>query len=182
MFRKDVVGWCRKELAILQQIDMDIVSALEKEASQNPGNNGVTFTVNQRISWLKDLASPFVPDAPGASSLIAWGLNPRAVSNLSESRCKELFGENLQEDDGFSRYEILCFRLKYGLHAEDFPKFSCGNGANRNPGTYYYAYQSKIDMMMREPDKYVTPHLDKRWHLPAYMPDLNMRQEKVDES
>lgn len=181
MFRKDVIGWCRRELLKQNQLDMDIVRAVGEEARLNSVNDDVTFAVNERISSLTNLAKPFVPDIPGTSSMITWGLNSRAVAMLSVSQRNTLFGTNLLEDDGFSPYEILCYGSKYGLKAEDFTKFSCGDGEIKPAGTYYRAYQRKKDMMMREPDRYVTPHLDKRWHLPAYMPDLNMSQVKVDE-
>lgn len=182
IFRRDVVGWCRKQLLKFDTLDLDIVRALEREAELHaPELEEFDNHLRQRITALANLAKPFVPDVPGAMlrPMRFWGVNPRGNSRLPDSTKNHLFGPDLLVDEGFAPHELICYNSVYGLKAEDFDKFSAGVEGVKPPGAYYLAYRERIKRM-NETGRFVSPHLDKRWHLPAYMPDLNERQDEQD--
>ena len=71
----------------------------------------------------------------------------------------------------FSPYELVCYRALYGLTANDLKKFQAGTG-DKAGGLYFEAYQQMRQGYL-ENDSNCTHHLDRNWHLPAYLPDLN---------
>lgn len=84
------------------------------------------------------------------------------------------------KSNGFSKYEIIRYVSIHGLKAQDFDKFSAGDSSiNKEPGDYFLAYKDSVDKLTKN-EKTVTPHLDKRWHLINYMPDINDTQAAQD--
>jgi hypothetical protein len=96
-----------------------------------------------------------------------------------------LFGGQAVEDPAFSPYSVVRYAATYGLKAENLPKFAAGSEERDQPaGAYYRAYKNRIRQLV-EKGNTVTPHLDRRWHLPAYLPDLNstlwtVEKQKID--
>lgn len=179
MFRKDVLGWCRKKLLQQERLDLDVITALKREAELAGPEQDDNLYAERRIHSLLNLAKPFVPEVPGLAHMRNWGLHPRSIERLAGRQKDNLFGEDLLENDGFSPYEVLCYSALYGLVPGDLAKFSAGSDS-QPPGAYYQAYKRRIDRLVRG-EREVSPHLDKHWHLPAYMPDLNRDKAEQDE-
>jgi hypothetical protein len=180
LFREDVVAWCRQTIRNQDTLDLDVVRALRKEAEMAGVENPDAY-IAERVARLTRLARPWVPEVSDAAELHFWGLHPDSLRELQPVQRDEIFGASLIEEDAFSRYDILRYRAHYGLRVEDFPKFSSADPGGGHPaGAYFRAYTSRIRRLTTEGNT-VTPHLDKRWHLQAYLPDLNPRQVEEDE-
>jgi hypothetical protein len=108
-------------------------------------------------------------------------MHPDSVRMLQDAHRDSILGAQLIEDPAFSRYQVLRYRANYGLKVEDFPKFSSGDPeTGQRAGSYFSAYSSRIRRLTNEGNT-VSPHLDKRWHLQAFMPDLNPRKVEEEE-
>lgn len=91
---------------------------------------------------------------------------------------------NAVVDERFSSYEVVYLVMYYTLTVDVFNKFAItttGIG-EESKGSYFRAYHNLIDNIKKDPEKHITPHLDKRWDSPVHMPDLNkgfaQQQEK----
>ncbi|HEX2205211.1 MAG TPA: tubulin-like doman-containing protein [Longimicrobium sp.] len=178
LFRDDVLAWCRGEVRKQDALQLNVARALRKEADFLGADAGAH--VAARVGQLTNLARPWVPEVTGAAELHFWGVHPEAVAELGGGEREALFGAQLIDDAAFSPYTIVRYRAHYGLKVEDFPKFSSGDRAAGQPaGAYFRAYTERIERVKKGLS--VTPHLDKRWHLIAYMPDLNPQQAEADE-
>jgi hypothetical protein len=180
LFRQDVVEWCRKSIREQDALDLNVVQALRKEAEFAGDEDHETY-ITRRVEQLSRLARPLVPEVSGAAELPFWGMHPDSVRVLQDAHRDSILGTQLIEDQAFSRYQVLRYRATYGLKVEDFPKFSSGDPETGQPaGSYFTAYSSRILRLTNEGNT-VTPHLDKRWHLQAFMPDLNPRKVEEEE-
>lgn len=180
MFRKDVLGWCRNELSKDDDLNVNVVRALARE-SRYLGGEEPDPHIESVIQQLSRLARPLVPRVENTSQIDSWGAHEETMADLSERQKESLFGNDLVQDAAFSPYEIICYRSQYGMLASGFPKFSSGEpewGMGR--GLYFSAYEDRKKLLDYESNA-VTPHLDKRWHKEAYLPDLNPRQVVVIE-
>ncbi len=182
LYRNNVLGHCRQELKTRyhERLDLCVVQALRREA-QYKGKD-VNEYMKDRIGGLENLASPYIPSINNSSKLKFWGIHTDTSENLGESLCHDLFDGKEVCDDAFSKYEIVRYLAHYGLSVKDFAKFSSGEISDtheRQPGVYYEAYRRRVDHLNNGAST-VTPHLDKRWHLPAFMPDLNPQQVDLD--
>jgi hypothetical protein len=131
--------------------------------------------MSEQLKRLDNLARPFVPETPGTARIKFWGIHPESLDALHEDQRADWLSDGLVDDPAFSRRELIRYQSLYGLTAQDFPKFSAGDrDEGRAAGPYFRAYQERIRKLTGQADvRSVTPHLDKRWHLPAYLPDLN---------
>ncbi|MEL6771691.1 MAG: tubulin-like doman-containing protein [Bacteroidota bacterium] len=177
-FRQDVVAWCRAQLGKVDRLDLNVMEALRREAQATKDAGEATNEdayMGDQLKRLDNLARPFVPEAPGTARIKFWGLHPESLESLHEDQREAWLGEGRVEDAAFSRREVVRYQSLYGLTAQDFPKFSAGDrDEGRAAGAYFRAYQERIRKLTGQADvRSVTPHLDKRWHLPAYLPDLN---------
>lgn len=180
LFRQDVVAWCRTTVRSQDALDLNVVQALRREAELQ-GEEELDAYVARQVSRLSNLARPWAPEVTGAAELHFWGVHPESVRVLPGEQRHELFGAQLIEDAAFSPHELIRYRAHYGHKVEDFPKFSSGDpGAGQPAGAYFRAYSKRIHQLETQGNT-VTPHLDKRWHLQAYMPDLNPRKVEEDE-
>lgn len=81
-------------------------------------------------------------------------------------------------DEDFSRYEIICFRLKHNYCIEDLTKFS-------DRSEFVRAYNERIANLNRAPvedgpDAFktvVTPHLNRYWHEEGFIPSLGIEKK-----
>ncbi|TMW70433.1 tubulin-like doman-containing protein [Alteribacter natronophilus] len=182
MYREQVVSHCREELSTRYQdrLDISIVTALRREADlkgANPDDH-----IAKRISTIDHVGLPFVPSIENSRELKFFGIHSDLADELGETAVNDLFEGKEEADEAFSKYEILSYRAHYGLKVEDFAKFSSGTKSDtfeRLPGAYYEAYRRRVDKLNRG-EATVTPHLDRNWHLPAFMPDLNSSQVELD--
>ncbi len=93
---------------------------------------------------------------------------------------KSIFGHsNLEggvtENEAFPYNELIYLVMYHNLKITNFEKFSVKNTHSgiKQEGSYFKAYHDLMDKISAEPANYVTPHIDKRWGMPTYMPDLN---------
>ena len=184
LYRIHVLSHCKQELRERknERLDLDIIQALRKEAEfleKNPETH-----IAERIEHLDHLSSPFIPFIPEHRELKFWGIHTESAERLSEKQLFESFTDKEVADNAFSKYEIICYRAHYGLSVQHFQKFSSGEESKNHqqlPGVYFEAYRKRIGKLIRG-EATVTPHLDKNWHLPAYMPDLNPSHARLEVS
>ncbi|MFC5773517.1 tubulin-like doman-containing protein [Ectobacillus antri] len=180
-YRTHILAYCRSELQsrYRDKLDLNIVEALRKEADLK-GQDRNEY-VKERIDSLIRLASPFIPKVAHHRELQYWGIHPYVYRELNEELLQEVFEEKETVDTAFSPYEVVCYRAHYGLSLQDFPKLSAGHaGLSDGKGDYFQAYYRRVHKLNGKKSN-LTPHLDKYWHLPAFMPDLNATQTKLDE-
>lgn len=178
-FRENVLNFCRKELASKyhDHLDLTITQAVKIEADRlglDPDDY-----LYKKMKAIEELAQPYVPITNDYRSLKYWGLHTESFNLLSEQLQNELFNEKQIVDDAFKRNEIVCYRAHYGLSVSDFTKFSAGKNG-KPPGVYYEAYQRLVSKLNEDENRTITPHLDRNWHLPAYMPDLNPERAELE--
>jgi hypothetical protein len=178
-FRENVLNFCRKELASKHhdKLDLTITQAIKIEAGRlglDPNDY-----LYKRMKAIEELAQPYVPITNDYRSLKFWGLHTESYNLLSEQLQNELFNEKQIVDDAFKRNEIVCYRAHYGLSVSDFSKFSSGKNG-KPPGVYYEAYHRLVGKLNEDENRTITPHLDRNWHLPAYMPDLNPERAELE--
>jgi len=192
-FEDTVVSWCRQSLREEEGLNFNVVQALKEEARRRRKEE--TDHLKTQVDAIENLARPFLnpePEAEAGGSFtesIYWGAHPDAVSaveangdrrgSLSATHTSDWFGEDLIRREAFSQYEIICYRNLYGVRAENLRKFSAEDDF-RPSGTYYQAYRERVRRLTGESDEpAVTPHLDRRWHLPVYLADtLNPQDTK----
>jgi hypothetical protein len=182
LYRKRVLNYCLDELKTRKndQLDLDAINALRKEA-RFLGVDADQY-IAERIGVLENLSSPFIPFIQNHRELKFWGIHTECIDRLNETQKFEMFRGKEVADSAFSKYEVICYRAHYGLNVDHFAKFSSGESSENHlqlPGVYYESYRRRIDKLNRG-ESTVTPHLDKRWHLPAFMPDLNKSQAKLE--
>ncbi|WP_223595670.1 tubulin-like doman-containing protein [Neobacillus bataviensis] len=178
-FKENVVAFCRQELANKHQdkLDLTIIQALRIEAGRL-GKDADDY-LYRKIKAIEELAQPFVPITSHYRSLKFWGLHSESFNLLSEMEKNELFNDKQIVENAFERNEIVCYRAHYGLSVSDFSKFSSGKNG-KPPGVYYEAYHRLVNKLNEDENRTITPHLDRNWHLPAYMPDLNPERAELE--
>jgi hypothetical protein len=179
MYRDYVLSYCREELKknYHEKLDFNVAKALQIEAlftGVEPENH-----IENRIAELDQLASPFIPFHKDHREIKLWGIHPSSEKNINNALKQELFNDKDISDEAYSKYELICYRAHYGLKLQDLDKFSDGKKLKRLAGAYYEAYQKRINKL-NHGESTVTPHLDRHWHLPIYMPDINPNQTQMD--
>ncbi len=174
MFQDDVLSWCIKQLRQEDSLNRNIFSALRVQAGLE-GKDDTSY-IKETIETVARTAKPFVPDVRETRHIYFWGIHPDSLKELEEDKKQSLFDNELIEDEAFSPYEVIRYCSQYGMTVFDFPKFSAGDSSRGIlPGDYYTAYVERIKDLDTNPNV-ITPHLDKRWHREAYLPDLNPRE------
>lgn len=186
-FRRDVIGWCRGKIHDDTLVDFNVTRALHQEAVASGKNHD--DHVRDELGKLNQLAFPWV-QVTTRNEIQQWGAHPDCLRPeiLPQQTQVDLFGgvagaqgSKMVASRAFSPYEVIRYRSFYGLTADDFPQFSAEEPGIRAEGCYYRAYQKRI-LRLVETGGTVTPHLDKRWHEAAFLPDLNpeRRQEELN--
>ncbi|PEU79161.1 phosphonate ABC transporter permease [Bacillus anthracis] len=181
-YREHILSYCYDELQVRyrDKLELNIVEALRKEADYKKRDRDEY--VREKIEDLFHLASPFVPKVSHHRELQYWGIHPSLKKELQEELMQEMFKEKDTVNEAFSPFEVICYRAHYGLSLQDFPKLSSGhiaNGFMNDKGDYFQSYYRRVNKLNSKKSS-LTPHLDKYWHLPAFMPDLNATQTKLD--
>jgi hypothetical protein len=178
-FRSTVLDWCTMKMKSEERLDITVYEALRKEAeAKEIDEKELDNYVSEQLKKLIVLAKPFIQKPISISNIAemaAWGLHPKVKKQFSEQLIGNTFTDgSIVDEEAFSKYEIIREKIIYGLRAEDLTKFKEPNG------TYFRAYTRVISEMLKNPN-IVTPHLDKRWHLPAHLPSLTDEGIKVEE-
>jgi len=186
IFEQGILGYFKDALMERHNddIDMDIISALEEEARLEKGkyDDEMNKYVKDAIENTRALSNPFIerPLGEQRAPIKACALNKKlnqkdgsARSMLIES---ELMDQGGVEDDDIDKNMILFYQSIYGLCANRLSKFAPG-------GEYYKAYFELITQIKPKSDKtpVITPHIDKTWHIVSALPDLDDQNQKMQE-
>lgn len=197
IFESGILGYFRASLMEVYgaNIDMDIIQALEEEAKYEGGlynSADVMQYVKKVIRSTRALSCPFIEKPLGEEKQPIYAcafnteLDPHDSSMRSEIIGKELKNAGGVEDDDIVKNMILFYQSFYGLRANDLSKFAPPEysvTSSRDGGVYYKAYFELIKMIHPEPhlSKAVTPHIDRWWHVITKMPDLDEKNQELQE-
>jgi len=169
----------------------NVLSALDEEAKRECNNDPAKAHeyMLHRFNAFRDRAEIWGPSNLDTSVryINAWGLHPNCLLDLPEKNIDEIFGAtNVGTNETtaatrivseqFSPYEILRVNAVTLLTVEqNFKKFIFKPKTElgyEETGSYYQAYADVIKKMGVRDSRTYSPHLDKHWHLPAYMPNI----------
>lgn len=164
-----------------QSLDFDIIEAINYEATllgKDPEQREVYL--EDQLTKLMNRVEAFGPDNSrvdyGKSSFYSmWGVNDEVAALLPEDLRNRLEKQDKEDssfiiDSNFDKREIIRSKILMGQTLDQFLKFYPGDN-NKSPGDYYRAYQERI-RELNSSNQTITPHLDKRWHLPHYLPEI----------
>lgn len=168
------------------QIRFDIIEALEREyraTTHDYEEHNTEHYVKREIEKAKRLAAPFLEQPLGEERhpITACAYNP-LIEGESDPKRASMIREELgnyggQPDDEISVQEILFYNAIYGIRASDLSKYSPErHGTDRRPaGGYFTAYYELVSHIRPSVSKtrVITPHIDRRWHTVAKLPDLD---------
>lgn len=176
-------------------LDFDIIEAIYREAElSGKGPDEREDYLKEQLMKLLTRIQAFGPDNAlvdyGRSSFYSmWGLNSDTAALLAEETKNELEREDTTDssfiiDANFDKREIIRSKILMGQSLDQFLKFHPGDTI-KSPGDYYRGYLHRIKEMSGH-QQTITPHLDKRWHLPNYLPEIfpelnnKIEQETLD--
>jgi hypothetical protein len=174
-------------------INVDIITALENEAEFEHGiiqKDAKEKYIMEIMEQSERLSAPFIESPLGEQPRIisACTYNPSIVTNGYAER-SNIINQKLiggVEDEAIEQNMIIFYRAIYGLRANDLSKFAPPlkeETLERGGGEYYRAYFDLIEKISPETHKsdYITPHIDKRWHLISELPDLDEENQLTQE-
>jgi hypothetical protein len=168
-------------------LDIDVIEALEREYrahTRNVEEENIRHYVVAEINSVKALAAPFIESPLGEDRhpIFACAFNPSLKGDPGSKReaqvSEHLSNYGGQPDPEISPKEILFYNAIYGIRARDLSKFSparVSQTENIAAGEYFSAYFRLVSQIRPSVDetKVITPHIDRRWHTIAAMPDLD---------
>ncbi len=175
-------------------IDMDVISAIKKEAEILVDEERKAADPNYREQYLierameaRKLATPFISLEQGIQQHVneTCTYNEELMSQFRvENRDKVLPNGISVKEDQLSKYKLLYYKAIYGKRANQIPKFAPAKESRTAPkdqGEYFRAYYERIQNI--DPNagfsKVITPHIDRRWHIVSELPDLDeLNQQK----
>jgi hypothetical protein len=188
LYEDQILGYFRDEVDERHgsHIQFDIIDALEREyraIDHDYEEDGALHYVVQEVDKVKRLAAPFLEQPLGEERhpIHACAYNPE-IAGESDPKRKSLVAEQLgnyggQPDPEISTQEILFYNAIYGIRASDLSKYSPERfGTDKRPaGGYFTAYYGLVSHIRPSMDKtrVITPHIDRRWHTVAALPDLD---------
>lgn len=188
LYQDQIIGYFRKDVDERHgpQIRFDIIEALEREyraTTHDYEEHNTEHYVKQEINKAKKLAAPFLEQPLGEERhpISACAYNP-LIEGESDPKRASLVREELgnyggQPDREISEQEILFYNAIYGIRASDLSKYSPARyGTDRRPaGGYFSAYYELVSQIRPSVSKtrVITPHIDRRWHTVAMLPDLD---------
>jgi len=182
VFSKSVLQHFKKLIGELPQVDLKLGEALKQEFELEYQEKFKDFTAYlQEVNHsLYGHAEPMVnyQTQNKLQYMTAWGINTTLEESLTTEEFTALLNLNektaVSQNDFFPHREAQLMRSTIGLHAEDMKNFQAPDGL------YYTSYRQHIERLEKDPDREITPHLDKNWHKPAYLPDLNQEEARQD--
>ncbi|MCR4586960.1 MAG: tubulin-like doman-containing protein [Lachnospiraceae bacterium] len=195
IFDHDIIDYFGEKLlqSYGPEVDMDIITAIEKELEYEKNivdSATVEHYVKSVIDAAKVLAVPFIEKPIGEEKEPIYScafndeLSPGDDSPRAQLISAELLDFGGEPDSDIPKNMILFYKGFYGLRANELSKFAPpkeGETHERSGGEYYKAYYELISKIHPIPSKskVITPHIDRWWHNPTMMPDLDeSNQEK----
>lgn len=197
LYQNTIMGFWEKRVENNYEsvINMDILTALETEADYETDeiltDDQKSRHAAQVLKQAERLAAPFVEEPMGEirHPFTICAYNPR-VMGAPDSTRRSFVKANLNEqmggqpDDNVSPYELMIYKAVYNLSAGDLKRFCAPDENNQNGGEYYVPYVDTIRELGPDTSSnpVLTPHLDRHWHLPRFMPDLDDRNQDILEN
>lgn len=197
IFEQGILGYFKA--ALMQQygseIDMDIISALEREAEYEEEEHNsakVEQYVIDAIKSTRDLSCPFIerPLGERKQPVHACAYNPH-LDPHDGGRHARIVDQELKNfrgvaDEEIRKNMILFYQSFYGLRANELSKFAPPEKtmtSTRDGGEYYKAYFELIQKIHPQPhrSKAITPHIDRWWHAVTMLPDLDEGNQEAQE-
>lgn len=194
LYQDKILGFWRGRVmdSHAARIDVDVLTALEMEADYEKDEG---LTDDQRRAYAADvlkeaerLAAPFIEETMGEirHPFTICAYNPK-VMGTAESTRRSFVNAHIndtmggQPDPNVSKYEMMVYKAIYNISAGDLKRFQAPEGNNTKGGEYYAAYLDTIRELGPNPsvNKVLSPHIDRRWHLVKYMPDLDDRNQSI---
>ncbi len=183
-----------------KELDNGILEAIELEADlllsdeQKESRYAVDQYVRDVLDSTRNLSTPFIekPSEINAAPIFACAFHPSLMpARGDESYQAKLVQEELVEkggiaDEDIDRNSILFYQSYYGLRANTLSKFSPPKNTEtyrRNGGEYFNAYSELVGGIHPNSrlSQEISPHIDRRWHLAAKMPDLDEGNQIIEE-
>lgn len=183
-----------------KDLDNGILAAIELEADlllseeQKESSMAVDQYVRDVIGSTRALSTPFIekPSEINASPIYASAFHPSLLpARGDESYQAKLIQEELIAkggigDDEIDKNTIMFYQSYYGLRANSLSKFAPPRHSEtyqRNGGEYFNAYSELVSGIHPNSRKSqeISPHIDRRWHLAAKMPDLDEGNQVIEE-
>jgi arsenate reductase-like glutaredoxin family protein len=163
--------------------DLNIINAIFLEAELNSVSDKEAY-MKSKLLQLQNLVVEFGPDIiiADSSRYAMWGISPNAFDLLPKSILAELKnadslrdGNDFIVDSAFDKRELIRSVILMGQQLKNFTSFM-----SENDGKYYSAYKKRINDVNAKDISSISPHLDKRWHMPKYLPEIEPSQtEKI---
>lgn len=198
-FKDSVIKYLEGEIVAHYSsvVDMDIISALEKEAHYH--NPETVYELDDERLYAKHviesteiLAKPFIESPVGKEARVipACAYNP-CLAEADYPGRKAFVAQNLKdgggvEDEGIEKNMILFYQAVYDIRANELSKFAPPKKADtheRPGGEYYKAYYELIQKIhpATYKSKAITPHIDRWWHVISKLPDLDEGSQEEQE-
>lgn len=180
--REHIVRWYQEsKVEKTDKLNKNCIEAVYLEAGLL-GKDKLEY-LRSVINKIDEIAQPYCPkpNTQTINWINSWGINPQSIDakTISQDIVNQIFIDGKIEHNSFSKYEIIREKVLYNLVIEGFHKFYHGD-EKRPAGSYFEAYNEMIRRIELTPDKEITPHLDKRWHHAAYMPDIHEDKAEKD--
>ena len=179
-------------------VEMDIISAISKEAeyiggltSDSKGRAEKIETYSAKvIDQAINLATPFIqgPDGeePRIITTCAYSKDIRTDSIPGRINFVNKYLSGIETGD-IKKNVITFYRAVYNLAPADLPKFLCAKPSLTNTdavsGDYYRAYYELVSKLnpVSTVSNVITPHIDRMWHIPTRLPDLDDYSQEAQE-
>lgn len=187
-----------KKLA--RDLDNGVLEAIELEANlmldeeQKESKLAVDSYIRNVINDTRNLSTPFIekPSEINAAPIYACAFHPSLMPKRGDESYnakliqEELVAKGGTGDDDIDKNTILFYQSYYGLRANSLSKFAPPKDSethHRNGGEYFNAYMELIRGIHPNSrlSQEITPHIDRRWHLAAKMPDLDEGNQVIEE-
>ena len=195
LYKQDILGYFRSDVSARHQaqLEFDVIEALEREfkaTSMNFEEQKVIHYVVDEIDKVKKLAAPFLEQPLGEERhpIQACAFSPK-LEGESDPKRKAFIAEHLgnyggEKDDDISPQEILFYNAMYGIRASDLSKYAPARDHDtdkRPAGSYFSAYYQLVSQIKPSvaDTRVITPHIDRRWHTLAALPDLDEGYQAV---
>lgn len=162
-------------------LDLDIIAAIREEGRLlGKSKQEIDKYLSEKLIELKNLVRAFGPDSNRvnlkSSFYSMWGINEGVNKFIPQKLKDELEMEDTTAasfiiDERFDKREIIRSKILMGQSLDQFLKFYHGD-ETKSEGAYYRSYSKRIKDLQNPNTQMITPHLDKRWHLPNYLPEI----------
>lgn len=146
---------------------------------------------DSQINEIKDIirmvmsrAEPFIGiDGNPTGKAVYWGTSNKTFTGgvtkpylLGLLDVQPSIKARMVEDSTFTKNELVCYNVFYAINPEDLKNYQ------KDSASYKYYTQSINDVILKNKvgksvESAASPHLDKRWHLEAFLPEIDPKSE-----